>query len=67
MRTYLEIDDALLAEATRLTGLRTKREVIEEALRALIGLHRQEDILGAGDQIAREGSLDDMRPDKPTK
>jgi hypothetical protein len=36
MRTNIEIDDELMAKALRLTGLRTKRAVVEAGLRAVI-------------------------------
>lgn len=36
MRTTLNLDDHLIREAGRLTGLRAKTEVIHEGLRALI-------------------------------
>ena len=36
MRTTLNLDDDLVREAGRLTGLRAKTEVIHEGLRALI-------------------------------
>ncbi|MDZ4730624.1 MAG: type II toxin-antitoxin system VapB family antitoxin [Xanthomonadales bacterium] len=36
MRTTLNIDDALLAEAQRLTGLSAKAELVREGLQALI-------------------------------
>jgi Arc/MetJ family transcription regulator len=36
MRTTLNLDDALMAEALRLTGLEEKTAVIHEGLRALI-------------------------------
>ena len=36
MRTTLNLDDDLIREAGRLTGLRTKTDVIHEGLRALI-------------------------------
>lgn len=41
MRTNIEIDDQLMAEALRLTGLTTKRECVEEALRELIRFRSQ--------------------------
>ena len=34
-RTNIEIDDALMAKAMRLTGARTKREAVDIALRRL--------------------------------
>ena len=36
VRTNIEIDDALMAKALALTGLKTKRAVVEAALQALI-------------------------------
>ena len=42
MRTNVVIDDELMAQAMKHTGLKTKRAVIEEALRTLIRLKSQE-------------------------
>jgi Arc/MetJ family transcription regulator len=42
MRTTIDIDDELLAEAMKETALRTKREVVEEALAELIRARRIE-------------------------
>lgn len=42
-RTNIEIDDELIEEALQLTGARTKREVVDIALRRLVekgGLYR---------------------------
>ncbi len=36
MRTNIVIDDELMAEAMRATGAKTKREVVETALRDLV-------------------------------
>ena len=44
MPTNLDLDKSLVAEAMRLSGLRTKKSVVEEGLRALIRLHRQTDV-----------------------
>jgi len=41
MRTNIELDDELLAEAQRLTGLTVKRQVVEEALRLLVAVRRR--------------------------
>jgi Arc/MetJ family transcription regulator len=40
MRTTIEIDDALMAEAQKLSGHATKKQTVEEALRLLIKLRR---------------------------
>jgi Arc/MetJ family transcription regulator len=44
MRTNIEIDDALMAEAQRVSGLVTKKQTVEEALRLMIRLRRQKEI-----------------------
>jgi len=64
MRTNIEIDDDLLDEALRLTGLKTKRAVVEEGLRTLIRLKGQEDILNLVGKVHWEGNLDESRQDR---
>lgn len=44
MQTSVEIDDDLMAQALRLSGLHSQQEVIEESLRCLIKLREQSDI-----------------------
>lgn len=61
MRTNIVIDDALMAEAMRSSGLRTKRAVIEEALRILIGLRSQAQIRELRGKVTWEGDLETMR------
>ena len=41
MRTNIEIDDDLMAQAMRLTGLPTKRAVVEEGLKLMVRVHKQ--------------------------
>ena len=41
MRTNIEIDDALMSEAIKRSGLKTKKAVIDEALRTYVRLRRQ--------------------------
>ena len=45
MRTNIVLDDELTAEAMRLTGAKTKREVVELALRELVQRHAQRRLL----------------------
>lgn len=67
MRTNIELDDTLIAEAMAATGLTTKKATVEEALRALvIYYHRKRAIESLGG-IGWEGDLDDMRGDKTAK
>lgn len=61
MRTNIEIDEKLMSEALRLTGLKTKRAVVEAGLRILIRLKRQEDILQLAGKVQWEGNLDESR------
>ena len=44
LRTNIDIDDDLMAEAMRPSGLRTKKAVVEEALRTFIAVKRELDI-----------------------
>lgn len=45
MRTNIEIDDELLAEAMKATGLRTKKGTVEAGLQALVRASRQRELL----------------------
>ena len=63
MRTNIVLDDELVNEAMRRTGSKTKRAVVEEALRSLIQLKRQEEILALRGKLDWEGDLDGMRRD----
>jgi Arc/MetJ family transcription regulator len=64
MRTNIVIDDALMSDAMRATGLRTKREAVELGLRTLLQLRRQEDVRGFRGKLAWSGDLDAMRSDR---
>ena len=61
MRTNIEIDDKLMTEALSVSGLKTKRAVVEAGLRILIRLKRQEDILHLAGKVQWEGNLDESR------
>jgi len=64
MRTNIEIDDKLMAEAMEALGVRTKREAVEEALRRAVRARRQLLAFEALRGIGWEGDLDDMRTSK---
>lgn len=64
MRTNIEIDDELMTDAMRLTGIGTKREVVELALRVLLRVERQKDIRDFRGKFQWEGDLDQMRSEK---
>jgi len=61
MRTNIEIDNAVMAEAQRLTGVRTKRETVDLALRELVARHRRIGILDLRGRIHWEGDLERSR------
>jgi Arc/MetJ family transcription regulator len=63
MRTNIMIDDALVREAMKASGARTKREAVEMGLRALLRLSRQEDIRTLRRKLDWQGDLDAMRRD----
>jgi Arc/MetJ family transcription regulator len=62
MRTNIDIDDRLMREAMRSSGARTKRAVVEEALRLLIQTRSQSGIRRLRGKVAWEGDLDASRP-----
>lgn len=63
MRTNVVIDDALMGEALKVSGLKTKRQAIEEGLRLLVRTRRQARVRRLRGALRWEGSLDDMRRD----
>jgi len=44
MRTNIVLDEALIEKAQKLTGIKTKRAVVDEALRMLIQLYEQAEV-----------------------
>lgn len=64
MRTNIVIDDKLMRDTLKLTGLRTKREVVELGLRTLVRLRQQEQIKRMRGKLNWQGDLDAMRTDR---
>jgi Arc/MetJ family transcription regulator len=64
MRTNIVIDDKLMKDSLKATGLRTKRDVVELGLRTLLRLRQQEEIRRFRGKLAWEGDLAAMRRDK---
>ena len=63
MRTNIVIDDRLIAEAMRLSGARTKRQAVEDSLRLMVKLKRQEQVREARGKLRWTGDLEAMRRD----
>ena len=64
MRTNIVIDEKLMSEALRLTGAGTKRRVVEDSLKLMIQLKRQERIRAARGKLPWRGDLEAMRRDR---
>jgi len=64
MRTNIEIDDNLMADALKATGLNTKKEAVELGLKALIKLNKQASIRSLRGKLKWEGDLEEMRAKK---
>jgi len=64
VRTNIVIDDKLMKETLRLTGLKTKREAVELGLRTVVRLRKQDQIRHFRGKLNWQGDLDAMRTDK---
>ncbi|MCE9526012.1 MAG: type II toxin-antitoxin system VapB family antitoxin [Planctomycetales bacterium] len=64
MRTNIVIDDKLMKETLRATGLKTKREAVELGLRTILRLRQQAEIKRWRGKLDWQGDLDAMRTDK---
>jgi Arc/MetJ family transcription regulator len=64
MRTNIEIDDKLMKDALKATGVKTKREAVELGLKTLVQLRAQEKVRQLKGKITWEGDLDAMRIDR---
>ncbi|MGK6306749.1 type II toxin-antitoxin system VapB family antitoxin [Variovorax sp. DT-64] len=64
MRTNIVIDDKLMNDTLRATGLGTKREVVELGLRTLLRLRQQEALRRLRGKRNWQGDLAEMRTDK---
>jgi Arc/MetJ family transcription regulator len=61
MRTNIVLDENLIERAQKLTGIKTKREVVQEALRTLILLREQTEVRQLRGKLKWEGNLDEQR------
>ncbi|MBA4299493.1 MAG: DUF2191 domain-containing protein [Cyclobacterium sp.] len=61
MRTNIDIDEVLIREAMKLTGITTKKGVVEKALANMVSLKKQEKIKQIRGKYQWEGDLDEMR------
>lgn len=61
MRTNIVIDDALMRETLRATGLKTKREAVELGLQTLLRLSKQAEVRRLRGKLDWQGDLNAMR------
>lgn len=64
MRTTIVIDDALMKAALEATGLKTKRDAVELALRTVVRLHQQANIKRFRGKLDWQGDLSASRTDR---
>jgi Arc/MetJ family transcription regulator len=67
MRTNIEIDDRLMAEAQKVSGLATKKQTVEEALRLMVRLRRQREVDAAFGRYHWKGNLAQSRKGRVTR
>ncbi len=63
MRTNIVVDDNLMEEALKLTNIKTKKDVVDTALKLLVQVKRQEKIRKLRGKLHWEGNLAEMRLD----
>ena len=63
-RTNINLDDTLISKGLKITGLRTKKDLVDLALRELLRNESQKDILSLEGAIRWEGNLDEIRKDR---
>jgi Arc/MetJ family transcription regulator len=51
MRTNIVLNDELVDEATRVTGITTKKDLVHEALRVLIATRKRKNLLDLAGKI----------------
>lgn len=64
MRTNIVIDDKLMKDALKATGMTKKREVVELGLQTLLKLQQQSKVREYRGKLHWDGDLNAMRTDK---
>ena len=64
MRTNIVIDKKLMSEALSLSGAPSMRQVVEDSLRLLVQLKRQERLRSARGRLRWRGNLEAMRRER---
>ncbi len=61
MRTNIDLDDQLLEEARELSGIKTKKGIVEQALRVFIHIQRQAKIRELHGKVTWDGNLGQIK------
>jgi Arc/MetJ family transcription regulator len=64
VRTNIVIDDKLMRDTLRATGLKTKREAVELGRRTVLHLRKQAEIRRLRGKLNWQGDLNAMRNDR---
>lgn len=64
MRTNIAIDDKLMDTALKVSGLPTKKDVVEEALKLLVLVKKQSRLKKLRGKLKWEGNLEELRTTK---
>lgn len=61
MRTNIEIDEKLMDEIMEKSSIKTKKEVVDTALREYLRMLKLQELAGLRGKLTWEGNLEDMR------
>ena len=61
MRTNINIDDQLIAQTMQATGIKTKKEAVEQGLKLLLQKAQQQQLRKLRGKLNWEGDLAEMR------
>jgi Arc/MetJ family transcription regulator len=64
MRTNVVLNEELLKRAKKITGIKTTRQLIHEALETLVRLKEQGNVRALRGHLSWEGDLDTLRQDR---
>lgn len=64
MFTSLDVDEELFMKAWKLSGIKTKKGMIEEALRTYVRLHEQAQVRALRGKLAWKGDLNEVREER---
>lgn len=60
MRTTIELDENLIQQALKISKLKTKKDVVHEALKQYVALKKRKSILSLRKKGTWDGDLDQM-------